>query len=210
MDEFNELHSKILSEIKKNGSCVEGYEDIFRSSSISEISKHVKKWWNEVLDMHLESSLHLFSDFFSKFEKEFNTNGIYFNQDAPEGYAIIYNGKARLSGNALGRSFGCSQVETVDSSSLISFGKTKVNVRDCSKVELREQSSGVMYDESEVTAYDSVYVVCQGGKTLHLAGTTIAEVHHCGSIYAYGDSRVKNVNPRMERRIYLYEQSSMI
>lgn len=210
MIEFSQLQLKILSEIKKNGSCVEGYEDVLHSNSIYEISKYIKKWWNEVLDMHLESSLHLFSEFFSKFEKEFNANGIYFNQDAPEGYAIIFNGKARLSGNALGRSFGCSEVETAGFSSLIAFGETKVKARDYSKVELREQSSGVMYDQSEVKAYDSVSVVCQGGKTLHLAGTTMAEVNYCGSIYAYGESHVININPRMERRIYLYEQSSMI
>lgn len=210
MDEFSQLHKKILSEIKKNGSCVEGYEDVFHSNSISEISKYIKKWWNEVLDMHLESSLHLFSEFFNQFEKEFNANGIYFNQDAPDGYAIIYNAKVRLNGNALGRSFGCSEVTTRDSSSLIAFGKTKVNACDYSKVELREHSSGVMYDQSEVKAYDSAFVVCQGGKTLHLAGKTMAELNHCGSVYAYGESIVKNTNPRMDRRIYLYEQSSKI
>lgn len=210
MDKFNQLHSKILSEIKKNGSCVEGYEDVLRSNSITEIARNIKKWWNEVLDMHLESSLHLFSEFFCQFEKDFNTNGIYFNQDTSDGYAIIYNAKARLSGNALGRSFGYSEVDVGDSSSLIAFGQTKVNACDCSKVELREQSSGVMYDQSEVKAYDSASVICQGGKILHMAGATMAEVNYCGSIYAYGKSRVKNTNPRMERRIYLYEQSSMI
>lgn len=207
-NQFEQLHAEILSEIRNNGACVGGYSEVIRSGSINEISKSIKKWWNEVLGMHLESSLHLFSDFFFKFKDEFNANGIYFNQDASEGYVIIYDAKVCLSGSAQGRAFGHSEVDACGQSSLIAFGDTKVNARDSAKVELKDQSSGVMYNQSEVKAYDKSSVLCEGGKALYMADQSTADVRRCGSIHAYGEAYVKNINPRMERRIYLYEQST--
>lgn len=206
---FEQLHAEILYEIRKNGACVGGYSDVTRSSSIREISNNIKKWWNEVLGMHLDSSLHLFSDFFFKFKGEFNANGIYFNQDASEGYVIICDAKVCLSGSAQGRAFGQSEVDACGQSSLISFGKTKVNARDSAKIELKERSIGVMYDQSEMKAYDRSSVICEGGKVLYMANQSTAEVHRCGSIHAYGEASIKCTKPRMERRIYLYEQSTI-
>lgn len=207
-NQYERLHSEILSEIRKNGACAGGYSDVIRSGSISEISKSIKKWWNEVLGMHLESSLHLFGDFFLQFKDEFNANGIYFNQDASEGYAIICDAKVCLNGSAQGRAFGHSEVDACGQSSLIAFGDTKVNARDSAKVELKDQSAGVMYDQSEVKAYNKSTVICEGGKALYMADQSTADVHQCGSIHAYGEACVRNTNPRMERRIYLYEEST--
>lgn len=207
MNDFDKLHVSILKEIKKNGSCVEGYEKVHRAMTIAEISRIIKLYWNEVLDMHLHSSLLLFSDFFGDFQEEFNENGIYFNQDASEGYALIYNGKVRLDGDVKARAFGESEVEACGKSSLIAYGQTKVSACNESCVELREQSSAAMQDQCEVKALDATAVVCRGGRVLTMCNQAKAEVYSCGSVHAYGNSMVNNKNPRMERRIYVHEDS---
>lgn len=209
-NQFEKLHSEILSEIRKNGACGPGYKSVLSSESIKGIADSIKKWWNEVLGMHLESTLHLFDEFFSRFESEFNANGIYYNQDASEGYVIIYNAKVKLSGTAKGRSFGLSEVEMRGNASLVAFDESKVHAHDYSNVELRERSSGEMFDQSELKAYDDSLVVCRGGKSLIVSNRAEAETYMCGSIHAYSAARIKNMNPRIVRRIHLHEDSAIV
>ena len=208
MERFESLHSKILEHIKKNRSCMEGYMEVYQSTTITEISKIIKMYWEEVLGMHLESSLVLFSDFFADFQEEFNKNGIYFNQDATEGYALVYNGKVKIEGNAKVRSFGESEIDITGKASLIAFGASKINAFGESSVILKEQSTAMMFDQCDVRSFDHSSVICQGGKTLILSDYSKASAFKCGGIHGYGNTEVTLENEWMRSRVFLSEKSA--
>lgn len=210
MERFEHVQSNILKHIKKNRSCMEGYMEVSQSTSITEVAQIMKKYWDEVLGMHLESSLVLFSDFFADFQEEFNRNAIYFNQDTAEGYALVYNGKMKIAGTVKARSFGESEIDLSGKASLIAFGESKINACGESTVILKEQSTAVMFDQCEIRAFDHSSIICQGGKTVTLSDYSKASVFKCGSVHGYGNTEVTLNNERMRSRVFLHEESVFV
>lgn len=188
------IKEKAKEASRLNGACKNGYHDLLLADSMGKFCCLLEKYWNDVIGMHLSSTLEILEEVYETNKNDFNKHDIYYNENCASGKVIVNGKSVAVTGNAIawvynhgviqakGRSvvhlYDTSEAHLSENASVFAYGKSTVNAMDFSsvraannsKITLNGRVEAVCGEDCEVIAYRWRKITASGNSKIYAGG----------------------------------------
>jgi hypothetical protein len=187
---FEQLKNLIIVAARRTFTCKNGYRDLVETKSWGEIIMWFDKYWSDVLLLSKNDGFRFWTEVYPMYKEEFNRCGIWFNENADSGKAIVTEGAHTFRGNATVWAYNQSKVELHDNVRCTANNQSFVDCYDYTQVMLLDQSECHAYVRSKVNAGGESVVDAYDACTITAGDRSTVIAHSWNQITAVGEAKV--------------------
>lgn len=199
------LKQLCISILAQSGNCEASQHDFGETETIGQLCAVWHKYWHGMITEVPQQVIDGFREVYPEYKKDFNAEGIFYNEDSQTGYVLIGDSDEPIHLSFARNAYVLGKAHVVlhlQASVLAMNAGCKIELFDSSRATIKE-GYGIARNRSQLTTMGDAE--CYDCATVRITDGTLQDNGH-GAIYAYGKATINSFTSRL---INIYDNAKL-